>query len=122
MVSFPVIILEILDDHTSQMLFSEKNHSIRSLPFEGAVESLQVRVAVGRLCRQADRRHSGAFEQPAKGGVERTIPVQEQVSFLAQKTAACIGKVASDLQHPRGLRMRCDPCANDSSSRQIHDE
>jgi hypothetical protein len=47
MVSLPVIILEILGDHTSQMFLSKKNYSIHSLPLEGAMESLQGRGAVG---------------------------------------------------------------------------
>ena len=47
MVSLPVIILEILGDHAPQMFLSKENHSIRSLPFKGAMESLQVGIAVG---------------------------------------------------------------------------
>ena len=120
MVSLPVIILEILGDHAPQMFLSKENHSIRSLPFKGAMESLQVGIAVGRLCRQADRANAGAFKQPPKGSVERTAPVHKKIPFLAQKTAKCIGKVASDLQHPRGVGMRCDPGAGDLPIRQIH--
>lgn len=97
MVSLPVTTLEILGDHAPQMFLFKENHSIRSLPFEGTMESLQVGVAVGRLCRQANRANAGAFKQLPKGGVERTVPVHEKIPFLAQKTAKCIGKVASDL-------------------------
>ena len=47
MVSLSVIILEILNDHAPQMVPSEEDHPIRDFSFEGTVEPLNVRVAVG---------------------------------------------------------------------------
>lgn len=77
---------------------------------------------VGRLCRQADRTNAGAFGQPLKGGAERRVPVHKEIPPPPQKPAESIGKIASDLQHPRGGGMRRDPGASNSPICEIHHE
>ena len=66
MVALAVIMLTKSKNRLAQRVLAEENQALEALRFQAPVEPFQVRIQVGRSCRQYDWLDAGLLQQRAK--------------------------------------------------------
>ena len=108
MIPFAMIMGHELLDGTMQTGFTEEDHPLQALGFDGSDKSLGQSVQVRALGRQLDGFHVCPFEHLGEDFSEERIPIVNQVFLVAKEPRERIGQVASHLLHPMAVRIGRD--------------
>ena len=104
MVALAVIMLSKSKNRLAQRVLAEENQALEALRFQAPVVPFQVRIQVGRSCRQYDWLDAGLLQQRAKLRRELGVPIHEDIALALQKAIVRSRQVARYLLHPRFCR------------------
>ena len=104
---FVVIVFEILGENVAQLFFGGENKVIETLLSDGPHEPLRVGIQIRTARWQFHGFHAGGFENAVELVRVQRIAVVDQV-LLAGQEAALTTDIASNLLHPRTIRLCID--------------
>ena len=109
MVALVVVVLDVLADEEAEVALAEGDDAPETLLFNRPDKPLGIRVEIGTLRRQPNRVDTTTRQDLAVGLRVEGISVVNEVARGPQKAIDRVGQIASQLLHPRAVRLRVDP-------------
>ena len=122
MISFGVIVRDVLANSCSKRIFAKEDHSFQAVFLDRPDKPFRIGIQVGRSWWKLHRVDSGLVEEADKILRVERIAVINQISILLQETILAIGDVASDLSHSESIWASRDSAELYSSRRQLNEE
>ena len=121
-ISFFVVVLDILTDGAPEMRFADRNYPSQALRLDRSYESLGVCVEVWTSAWKPHCTDSSTLERRSKRFREEWISIVNEVAALAKKSVVAVGQIASDLGRPESVGRRDDSSDLNATGLQIDHE
>jgi hypothetical protein len=105
MVSFEVVVLDILADDSPKVVLAKRHDPPEALGFDRTHEALGEGVEIGTSDWKPHGADVSSFEDCAKRLGEEWIAIHDEVARVAQEAIDIVSKIASNLLHPSVVRV-----------------
>ena len=121
-VSFRVVVLNVLVDRISEMPFTEDDHSIKALRFDRSDETLSVSVQVRTFRWEFHTTDTSSRERRRKLRRVQRVTIMNEVTFLEEESVKAVCQIPRHLVHPGSIWFWSDACDLNPTRRELDGE